>query len=189
MRVSVPISPLRGSVVALLVAAAIWLLPAVAVPWRIAGTVLTLGLGTALLAVRPRRSGDAEDRGDAARDEVQAQAARMRSIVETATEGIIAIDTHGMIDTFNGAAERMFGYRAEEVIGRNVKLLMPDPDRRQHDGYLERYLTTGEKRIIGIGREVTGLRKDGTTFPVDLSVGDGSNGSRPFFTAVVRDIT
>jgi two-component system sensor kinase FixL len=83
----------------------------------------------------------------------------------------------------------MFGYRADEVIGRNVRLLMPDPDRSQHDGYLRRYLTTGEKRIIGIGREVTGLRKDGSTFPVDLSVGDGSNGSRPFFTAVVRDIT
>lgn len=116
-------------------------------------------------------------------------AARWQAIVDTATEGIVTIDAKGLIETYNGAAERMFGYPASAVIGRNVAMLMPPPYRDEHDGYLRRYLTTGEKRIIGIGREVIGQRQDGSVFPIDLSVGEGTTNGRRFFTAVVRDIT
>jgi two-component system sensor kinase FixL len=127
--------------------------------------------------------------GHQARAEARTQMERTRAIVETATEGIVTIDANGIIDTFNGAAERLFGYVAGEVLGQNVKLLMPMPYRDEHDGYLRHYLDTGEKRIIGIGREVVGRRKDGSTFPIDLSVGEGRDGDRPFFTAIIRDIT
>ena len=115
--------------------------------------------------------------------------AHTRAIVATATEGIVTIDEHGAIETFNGAAERLFGWRADEVIGTNVSRLMPSPHREQHDAYMQRYLTTGQARIIGIGREVEGLRKDGSTFPIDLSVGEAFAEGRRFFTAIVRDIT
>lgn len=148
-------------------------------------------IGVVLLdRLRGRRHPPAPDEGGhrfPAR--VEAQAARMRAIVDTATEGIVAIDADGTIDTFNEAAERMFGYRADEVIGRNVAMLMPDPDRSLHADYLQRYLATGTARIIGIGREVVGRRKDGSTFPIDLSVGEGWNEGRRFFTGVVRDIS
>lgn len=116
-------------------------------------------------------------------------AARWQAIVDTATEGIVTIDATGLIETYNGAAERMFGYTAIDVIGRNVSMLMPQPYRGEHDGYLRRYLTTGERRIIGIGREVIGRHKDGSEFPIDLSVGEGANNGRRFFTAVIRDIS
>jgi len=116
-------------------------------------------------------------------------AARWQAIVDTATEGIVTIDATGLIETCNGAAERMFSYTASEVIGRNVSMLMPPPYRDEHDGYLRRFLTTGERRIIGIGREVIGRQKDGSEFPIDLSVGEGSNNGRRFFTAVIRDIS
>ncbi|MCU0863979.1 MAG: PAS domain S-box protein [Planctomycetes bacterium] len=116
-------------------------------------------------------------------------AARWQAIVDTATEGIVTIDARGSIETCNGAAERMFGYPAADVIGHNVSMLMPQPYRDEHDGYLRRYLSTGEKRIIGIGREVIGRRRDGSEFPIDLSVGEGTSVGRRFFTAVIRDIT
>jgi two-component system sensor kinase FixL len=115
--------------------------------------------------------------------------ARWQAIVDTATEGIVTIDEQGIIDTVNGAAERLFGWPADELIGRNVRVLMPQPFRDEHDGYLRRYLTTGERRIIGIGREVVGMRRDGSEFPIDLSVGEGEIGGRRFFTAVIRDIS
>jgi len=116
-------------------------------------------------------------------------AARMQAVVATATEGILTIDQHGTVDTLNGAAERLFGYQADEVIGKNVSLLMPPPYRDEHDGYLRRYLNTGERHIIGIGREVVGRRKDGSTFPLDLSVGEGWIAGDRFFTAVIRDVS
>jgi len=116
-------------------------------------------------------------------------AARWQAIVDTATEGIVTIDEAARIETFNGAAERLFGYTLAEVLGRNVSLLMPNPYQQQHDGYMERYLRTGERRIIGIGREVLGRRKDGSEFPIDLSVGEGNKDGRRFFTAVIRDIS
>ena len=118
-----------------------------------------------------------------------AHAARWQAIVDTAIEGIVTIGANGLIETVNGAAERLFGYTHTELLGRNVAMLMPEPYRSEHDDYLRRYLTTGERRIIGIGREVTGLRKDGTEFPLHLAVGAASIGDRLFFTAVLRDIT
>ena len=94
-----------------------------------------------------------------------------------------------MIESFNAAAEQMFGYRAEEVIGQNICCLMPSPDREHHDAYLERYYRTGERKIIGIGREVIGQRKNGETFPMDLAVGETLVGEQRLFTGIVRDIT
>lgn len=114
---------------------------------------------------------------------------RMRAILETAVEGIITIDERGIVESLNPAACRIFGYQPEEMIGQNVSRLMPSPDRERHDGYLANYLRTGEARIIGIGREVTGQRKDGTNFPMDLSVCEVRLGDRRLFTGFVRDIS
>lgn len=115
--------------------------------------------------------------------------ARLRAILDTAVEGIITIGEHGLIESFNPAAEKLFGYAAAEVIGQNVSLLMPSPDREAHDGYLARYRETGERRVIGVGREVVGRRKDGSTFPIDLSVGEAQPGGRRTFTGIIRDLT
>ena len=114
---------------------------------------------------------------------------RVRSIVESAVDGIIVIDERGLIQAFNPSAERLFGYSLNEVLGRNVNMLMPSPDRERHDGYIHQYLTTGEQKIIGIGREVTGRRKDGTTFPVHLSVGEMVNEGRRSFTGILHDLS
>ncbi|HEY4953006.1 MAG TPA: PAS domain S-box protein [Verrucomicrobiae bacterium] len=114
---------------------------------------------------------------------------RLRAILETAVEGIITIDERGLMESFNPAAEETFGYKACEVIGQNVKLLMPAPFRQEHDGYLKNYRQGGYAKIIGIGREVTGRRKDGTTFPMDLSVSEVQLAGRRIFTGFVRDIT
>jgi PAS domain S-box-containing protein len=116
-------------------------------------------------------------------------AARLRGIVDTAVDGIITIDEKGIVETMNPAAERIFGYPADEVVGRNVSMLMPEPYHSEHDGYLERYCRTGERRIIGIGREVRGRRKDGTEFPMDLAVSAATVGNRRIFTGLVRNIT
>ena len=114
---------------------------------------------------------------------------RTRSILDTVADGIITIDERGIVEMLNPAAERIFGYAAAEVIGQNVKMLMPEPYQRQHDGYLDRYRVTGEARIIGIGREVVGRRKDGSTFPLDLAVSRMQLGSERHFTGIVRDIS
>lgn len=113
----------------------------------------------------------------------------LRSVLETAVDAIITIDQRGKIESFNPAAEAMFGYLAEEVIGKNVNHLMPPPYRDEHAGYLRNYLTTGEEKIIGIGREVEGLRKNGEVFPMDLAVSEVRLPDRRLFTGVVRDIT
>lgn len=120
---------------------------------------------------------------------LQESEARMRAIFETAADAIITIDQQGIIERVNPAAERMFGYPESEVQGRNVKILMPAPHREAHDGYLHHYMTTGEKRIIGKGREVQGLRRDGSIFPMDLAVTEMWLGGRRMFTGLVRDIT
>jgi PAS domain S-box-containing protein len=114
---------------------------------------------------------------------------RWRSIIDSAVDGIIVIDAEGRIEAFNRGAERLFGYRALEVIGRNVKMLMPSPYHEEHDGYLARYLESGTAKIIGIGREVTGRRRDGTTFPLHLSVGEMSTRGEPKFTGMLHDLT
>ena len=115
--------------------------------------------------------------------------AKARAIVETTVDGVITIDAYGCIESFNEAAETIFGYEAEEVIGRNVKVLMPAPYKEEHDGYMRSYRETGRRKIIGIGREVRGRRKDGTTFPLDLAVSEVQLGKRRIFTGIVRDIT
>jgi len=114
---------------------------------------------------------------------------RLRAVVETAVDGVILIDDQGSILMFNPACERLFGYSADEVQGRNVKLLMPAPYRDEHDDYLKNYRQTGEQKIIGIGREVVGQRKDGTTFPMDLSVGESREDGEIVFVGIIHDLT
>jgi len=114
---------------------------------------------------------------------------RLRSIVESAVDAIVVIDDRGLIQAFNPSAERLFGYTISEVMGQNVNMLMPSPDHERHDGYLQHYLTTGEQKIIGIGREVTGLKKDGTRFPVHLSVGEMKSEGKRSFTGILHDLS
>jgi PAS domain S-box-containing protein len=132
-----------------------------------------------------RRVAAAGPRESALRDSEE----RLRAILETAVEAIITIDHRGVIESFNAAAERMFGYKAQEVIGQNVAVLMPSPFREQHNGHIARYLRTGEAKIIGIGRETIAQRKDGSLFPIDLSVSEVRLAKRRMFTGFVRDIT
>ncbi len=114
---------------------------------------------------------------------------RLRAILETAVEGIITIDERGTIESFNPASEKIFGYQAAEVIGKNVKVLMATPHREQHDGYVANYKHTGQAKIIGIGRETFARKKDGTLFPIDLSVSEVKLTDRRIFTGFIRDIT
>jgi PAS domain S-box-containing protein len=120
---------------------------------------------------------------------LQESEARMRAIFETAVDAIVTIDEHGIVDRFNPAAEKMFGYAESEIVGRNVSLLMPSPERERHDEYMASYLSTGKKKIIGIGREVTGMRRNGSVFPMELTVTEMRVGGRLMFTGMVRDIS
>ena len=120
---------------------------------------------------------------------LEAAEARLRSILQTVPDAMIIIDERGRIESLSTTAERLFGYEADEACGRNVSLLMPSPYREQHEAYIGRYLETGERRIIGIGRIVVGLRKDGTTFPMHLTVGELRTGDRHHFTGFIRDLT
>jgi two-component system, LuxR family, sensor kinase FixL len=127
--------------------------------------------------------------GTPASDALTSESALLRSILETVPDAMVVIDSRGVVQSFSRAAERLFGYRSTDICGQNVKMLMPSPYRDQHDGYLDRYLTTGERRIIGIGRVVVGRRKDGSTFPMELSVGEVNQDGRRLFTGFVRDLT
>jgi two-component system sensor kinase FixL len=120
---------------------------------------------------------------------VSEREAHLQSVLDTIPDAMIVIDTYGIMQSFSAAAERLFGYKAEEAIGQNVNILMPAPYHAQHDGYLARYLSTGERRIIGKGRVVVGKRRDGSTFPMELAVGETRSGERRFFTGFVRDLT
>ncbi|QOZ67492.1 sensor protein FixL [Bradyrhizobium arachidis] len=113
----------------------------------------------------------------------------LRSILHTIPDAMIVIDGHGIIQLFSTAAERLFGWSEQEAIGQNVSILMPEPDRTRHDSYIARYRSTNDPHIIGIGRIVTGKRRDGTTFPMHLSIGEMQSGGEPYFTGFVRDLT
>ena len=115
--------------------------------------------------------------------------AHLRSILDTVPDAMIVIDAAGLIQSFSRAGERLFGYTADDVIGRNIDMLMPEPYRQAHDGYIQRYLATGERRIIGIGRVVVGERKDGSTFPMELAVGEMRSRAGRFFTGFIRDLS
>ncbi|HEX2552705.1 MAG TPA: PAS domain S-box protein [Microvirga sp.] len=125
----------------------------------------------------------------AADEALRASEAHLRSILETVPDAMIVIDEAARIQSFSATAERLFGYTGEEVLGHNISILMPEPYRSQHDHYMTRYLTTGERRIIGIGRVVVGQRKDESTFPMELAVGEMRSNDRRYFTGFVRDLT
>jgi len=118
-----------------------------------------------------------------------ARQTHLQSILDTVPDAMVVIDEQGIMSSFSAAAERLFGWTAAEAIGRNVSMLMPDPYRPAHDGYLERYRKTGERRIIGIGRVVVGQRRDGSSFPMELSIGEARAGDIRFFTGFVRDLS
>ena len=120
---------------------------------------------------------------------LQERETRLESVLATVPDAIVTIDEVGTIEAFSPAASRLFGYAPDEIVGKNVRLLMPSPYRNEHDGYLARYRATGEKRIIGIGRIVVGQRRDGSTFPLELAIGEGRVGERRLFTGFIRDLT
>jgi PAS domain S-box-containing protein len=154
--------------------------------WLLTGTVSReRGRAENLLRVKD----DLEVQVGARSDELRDQSARLQSVIDSAVDGIIVIDGTGRIESFNRAAEQLFGYPASEVVGRNVNMLMPSPDHEAHNGYLGRYLETGAATIIGIGREVTGRRRDGTTFPLHLSVGEMLIAGERKFTGMLHDLS
>jgi two-component system sensor kinase FixL len=124
-----------------------------------------------------------------AHDDSRRREALLSSILDTVPDALIVIDAGGRIQSFSAAAERLFGFKAAEILDRNVSTLMPSPYREEHDKYLSRYLTTGERRIIGTGRVVVGMRKDGTTFPMELAVGAVNLPGEQLFTGFIRDLT
>jgi PAS domain S-box-containing protein len=122
-------------------------------------------------------------------DQLRASSERIRAIVDNAADGIITIDERGTVQSFNRAASRLFGYTAHEVVAHNVSMLMPAPHASAHDGYLRNYLRTGHAKVIGVGSEVEGRRKDGTTFPIELSIAEIRHQSGRIFTGILRDIS
>jgi len=145
-----------------------------------------MGLFVAVAGDRVYR---ARRRGERAAQALTEREAHLRSIYDTAPDALIVIDEAGIVQSYSAAAERMFGWPPSEVLGRNVRMLMPQPYRGQHDGYISHYLDTGERRIIGIGRIVVGERKDGSTFPMELAVGEVRSERGRVFTGFVRDLT
>jgi PAS domain S-box-containing protein len=146
-------------------------------------------LGTAISVLCERLLRSERARRQAEEEALRESRARLRAVVETAVDAIITVDERGLIDSVNPAAERMFGYTAQEMLGQNLRMLMPSPYREEHDSYLARYLRTGEKRIIGIGREVWGRRKDGSTFPANLSVSEFHDRAQRLFSGILHDLS
>jgi two-component system sensor kinase FixL len=171
-------------------AAALFALPD---PSPFSKTVLINGIAFMVIAIGVSWGGEllhrSRRRANLMTRDALAREAHLQSILDTVPEAMIVIDEHGVMQSFSSAAERLFGIRAADAIGRNVKALMPSPYRENHDDYMHRYMTTGERRIIGIGRVVVGQRKDGSTFPMELAVGEMKSGDRRFFTGFIRDLT
>jgi two-component system sensor kinase FixL len=155
-------------------------------PATTAGLFLAVGGALSLGGEWFQRSGE---RAASVHAELRDREAHLRSILDTIPDAMIVIDEAGLIRSFSPAAERLFGWTADQAAGRNVSILMPSPHREAHDGYLERYYTTGERRIIGIGRVVVGERRDGSTFPMELAVGEVKSREGRYFTGFVRDLT
>jgi two-component system sensor kinase FixL len=145
-----------------------------------------IGIGMALLGAYTQRTRAA---AIVSTRDLLAREAHLKSILDTVPDAMIVIDPDGTVQSFSSAAERLFKYSADEVIGKNVKMLMPQPYRKEHDSYLKRYQATGERRIIGIGRVVVGERKGGSTFPMELAVGEMRSSNKTFFTGFIRDLT
>lgn len=124
-----------------------------------------------------------------AENQLRAHESQLTAILSTVPDAMVVIDESGQILSFSAAAEAMFGYAEEQVLGRNVRMLMPSPDREHHDSYIQRYLATGEKRIIGKGRVVSGRRADGSVFPMELCIGEAVRGEERIFTGFIRDLT
>lgn len=151
-----------------------------------ASAFAVIGIGMALFGERLRL---ARVNAAARTEDLLAREAHLQSLLATVPDAVIIIDETGDIRSFSSAAERLFGYSATEAIGQNVRILMPSPDREAHDGYIRRYLETGQPHIIGVGRVAVGERKDGSTFPIALSIAELNSNGRRFFTGYVRDLT
>ena len=162
---------------------------AIALVLAICATLFTLILGQRAHSSLSKARDELEERVVERTEELKEREERLSSIIENATDGIITINTNAQIQSFSQAAEKMFGYSEDEVIGQNVKMLMPEPYQSEHDGYLQNYYSTGDAKIVGMNREVIGLRKDGSEFPMDLAVGESIVGELRWFTGIVRDIT
>ena len=152
------------------------------------GAIITSSLGL-LLILLFRRSAIVQRQVEVKTREIEDTKKHLQAVLDTVVDGIVSISMEGKIMAFNPSAERIFGYTADEVIGRNVKMLMPDPYHSEHDGYLHNYLTTGEKKVIGVGRTVEARRKDGSVFPMDLSVNRMSDANAKGFVGSIRDVT
>ncbi|MDD3448734.1 MAG: response regulator, partial [Gammaproteobacteria bacterium] len=150
--------------------------------------LMATSLGRTFAELRTARD-ELERRVEERTASLKESAARTQAIVDNAVEGIITIDEEGLVESFNPAAERIFGYSAGEVLGRSVSMLMPEPYHTGHAGYIRRYLETGERRVMGVGREAEGRRKDGTVFPLEIAVSEVPFPDRHLFTGIVRDIS
>ena len=157
------------------------------------GSIFSMELGVNEMAVSGERMfvGTIRDISDRkkAEEELRDNQAKLQAIVDNTVDGLITIDEKGHIETFNKACERIFGYKADEVIGQNVKILMPAPYHNEHDGYLKNYHDTGNKKIIGTGRQVEGKRKNNSVFPLDLSISEVDIKGRKIYSGIIRDIT
>ena len=154
--------------------------------WVLAAVFVLVGIGVSLRGELLRRYRVA---ATASGEDAEARAAHLASILDSIPDAMIVIDERGRIHSFSAAAQRLFGHSASAAVGQNVKMLMPSPYREGHDGYLDRYMRTGDRRIIGIGRVVVGQRRDGSTFPMELAVGEMHVRSQRFFTGFIRDLT
>ncbi len=159
------------------------------IPLLLGGLIIALLLLRWLLAPLVLRLVGSEAQAREMSASLHDSESRVRAVLDNVHEGIVTISASGMIELFNPAAERIFGYRREEVIGKNVSMLMPEPYHSEHGGYLSRYLRTGQAQIIGIGREVAGRRSDGSLFPMDLGIAEVSLEGRRQFIGSIRDIT